>query len=366
MNRTFSASATLLLCALAACGSTPRSGVDGGSTVDASRTDAGASDAAALDATLSDAALLADGAAVPEVRCASGFGPFLIVTRDDLLRTESSVVARLPIQISGAATGLAILGVDETLDGVSVRAWDITTIAAPPGFDGTVTPLPGTPSPTTLFTAVADAAVSELAECELTPWERNDGALTVRLRTNETGELTVTCSIGVDYAARGAEPIELACARGVPGWLGPRPAISGITSPSAFRLMETPTLAHNSGATSVDGFVATGIALRNATGAFPGETACAPPTEWTSSSGRHRLWRGSSSEATWSGPVAAATEEGARWLWGEPGALPDGFCFRSMDPLGDCVRPTISLTLSGTSSVGAWAWESDIFDCFIP
>jgi len=366
MNRPFSASATLLLCALAACGSTPRSGVDGGSAVDSSRTDAAASDAAALDATLSDAALLADGAAVPEVRCASGFGPFLIVTRDDLLRTESSVVARLPIQISGAVSGLAILGVDETLDGVSVRAWDITTIAAPPGFDGTVTPVDGTPSPTTLFTAVADAAVSELAECDLTPWERSDGALVVRLRTNETGELTVTCSIGVDYAARGSEPIDLACARGVPGWLGPRPALSSFTSPGAFRVMETPTLAYNSGATSVDGFVATGIALRNATGAFRGETACAPPTEWTSSSGRHQLWRGSSSVETWSGPVAPVSEERASWLWQEPGALPDGFCYRSMGPPGECVRPTISLTLSGTSSVGAWAWESDIFDCFVP
>ena len=358
-----------VLWAVSGCDAAPPTADSGARSDSGPRADAATGDTGlAVDAGRGiDGGPEADGGVAPTVRCVNGTGPLLIITRDDLLRTGSSAVARLPIQITGAATGLQILSVDETLDGAPVRSWDVATLRAPSGFDGTVTPVPGDPSPTTLFTAVTDAESVELAQCDLPPWSRVDGELAVRLRTNETGELTVRCALAVGFGGRGPEPLDFACARGVPGWLGERPSLSGITSPALIRLMDSPVHAHNSGTTLADGFVATGATLRNTTATFAGETACAPPTEWTATAGTHLLWRGASGADVWSGPVAPGAEERAGWLWQEPGAIPAGFCYPGrLGPPTECLRPTISLTLRGTSSVGAWEWESDLFDCLLP
>ena len=367
MNAHLRAPALASLCILAAC-SSPRTRTDAGPPIDASGSDAGPRiDAAGLDAGLIDGGPGEDAATSPTFYCSNFNGPTLIVTRDDAQRTAPSVVVRLPIAIGGTVSGLAILAIDETLDGMPVRSWDVATVRAPVGFDGTSTPIIGTPSPTTLFTAVTDATAAELAQCDLDPWDRADGEVVVRLRTNETGEVTVTCALGVAFDGRGAEPLDLACARGVPGWLGPRPNISGITTtPTPIRLLDAPTLAHNSGALPVDGFVANALTVRNRTATFPSETACAPPTEWIVTTGRYELWRGLTSSDVWSGPVAPGEEERANWIWQESGLLPAGFCYSGrLGPPAECLRPTLALTLRGTSSVGDWEWESDIFDCLV-
>lgn len=316
--------------------------VDGGPASDGGL----ASDVSALDA------------AGPEIRCAPSAGPYLVVTADDALYGGDSTLARLPIYVMGSVTGLRVLGVEETLAEAAVRTWDAASFEAPAGFDGTAS------NAITTFDAVTAADARELAQCANDPWDRVGGALTVRLTTDQTGEISVNCAIGVDYGGRGPEVLELACARGVPGWLGPRPNVSGPTMPAAFRLASSETHARSTGP-SVDGFVATSAVLRTTYGAFPGETTCAGPAEWAITTGTHQLWRGGSSTETWSGPVAAGAEESANWLWQEPGTLPAGFCFPPGSPPGACVRPVISLTVLGTSSAGEWSWESDLFDCLV-
>lgn len=305
----------------------------------------------------------ADGGVVMIV-CTDYEGPNLIVTRDDALHGRSSALFRISLELDAAVTGLAILALDEVLDGAPIRSVDPGVIRGPDGFDGRVTPSPGDPRPGILFTAVTNAAAAELAECDLDPWARHTGSVDVRLRTDQTGEVVVHCGLGSSYAGRGPEPVRLACARGVPGWVGSSPRISDITTPSVFRFMESPMLAHDSGAVPVDGFVATGATIRSTVRTFTGEMPCADPAEWTATGGTHQLWRGSSSVETWSGPVAPGAEERANWMWQEMGSLPAGFCFPpGVGPPDECLHPTLFIALRGSSSAGAWEWESDIFDC---
>lgn len=344
-------------------------GCDGGSGVDDGgplAQDAGAATdggGGGLDAgTVTDAgAPPADGGTV-SLRCASG-EPRLIVTTDDALHGGTSALLRAPIEVRGAVTGLRVLRATQSFGGVVDRTWEAAELEAPPGFDGAVADEPGVPA-VVLFRGVADADSTEIDQCARAPWERDAGSVSLSVTTDQTGEVTLECSFGPGFGGRGPEPLGVACARGVPGWL-PRASISDIDTPRVFRFMESETVAHNSGPSAVNGFVASDATVTSGFGGFPGETECASPDTWTPGGGTHQLWRGTTSNDTWTGPVAPGAEERAHWMWQEGGALlPATFCFPpDLGEPGACIRPVMSITLRGASSAGPWQWESDIFDC---
>ncbi|MFK7987574.1 MAG: hypothetical protein AB8I08_16260 [Sandaracinaceae bacterium] len=354
-----------VLMVLVACGGPvgPPTIDDAGAQRDASTPDAGPALDAGFDAGPgADAGPPTDGGTI-SIDCDIGEGPRLIVTRDDALHGSSSAVLRLPLRVSGAVTSLEVVQVTETLDGLETRGWTGAMFRGPEA----ATPMPGDPTPTVVLSAVSDADPAELAECDAAPWDRSPGQLVARIRTDQTGEVDVTCDLGAAFGARGPESLALACAAGVPGWLGD-PRMSGVTSPTVFRFLDSQTLAFNSGSTAVDGFVPQEARATTAYGAFPGETTCGSPTSFTTTAGTHQLWRGSTSEDTWTGPVAPGAQEVANYMWQEPNALPEGFCYPLPGPgvpIGEeCIRPVVSMTLSGGSSAGPFTWESDIFDCY--
>jgi hypothetical protein len=348
----FAASVLLL-----ACSGDPRPVIDAGPP--------GSDGGGGLDGSSSDGGIAGDGGNV-QIGCAYD-APHLVITRDDVLHGRSSATLRLALRAMGEVNDLRVMRVDERIGDAMVRAWDVATLAAPPGFDGRLLPREGMPSPTVLFLGATDATEEELAVCALDPWARGDGSLEVTVSTRETGEVSFSCPLGLAYAGRGPEPIRVSCAEGVPGFLR-NARMSDIVMPVTASVIDSEIVFVNSGAAAVDAFGADVLAARTHTETFPIERACADPATYMPGGGRHDLWRGRTSSDVWSGPVAPRTEERVNWFWQIPGELlPAGFCI-APDPMPvpgtECLRPVISLEVGGTSSVGRWRFESALFDCY--
>ena len=327
-----------------------------------------------------DAGPGADGAAPPAdgaspdldagavtVQCSNGNGPIVVVTRDVAGSTDDLALLRIPLWFSGAASGISITSVRQ-LDAAEglVRDWLVSTLAPPSGFDGHAVPRDGYPNPLILFTATAPATMGELALCE--------GAVTVRAGAveitgvaNEGVPLAVRCGLGLAYGGRGPEQLPLRCARGVPGWLeNISTNITQVTAPIVATLVESIATVHGVGAAPIDTFVSSAGTVSGASAPDGFDPACFAPVEW-STMGRNNLWRGMTSEAVWSGPVAPGTEETVWWWSQSDRTVPEGTCAvpdMGMPGPSMCTPPVTRLVLRGTSSAGAWEWETGIFTCY--
>jgi len=304
------------------------------------------------------------------VDCSSSDGPLVVVVRPpDGSTARATTLVRLPLELSGRATGIELLGVSErTADGAELRAWPASAFAPPAGFDGTAVPREGHPSPVVLFSGTAPAVDDELAMCERHAWER-DGALVVRLRAVELGDVEIECHLGTPIIGAGY-PLRWQCPTGVAGWTGESAStsVADTTTPVIAAVGNSDITVHAIGAAPVTDIVATGATLVAHQESNFGATC--PDTTVELGGPNHVLWRGASSEDVWNGPVAPGTEEAAFWAWYELGAsLPEGVCQvpevgppPTMPP--DCRGPVLMLELRGTSAAGAWSWESSLFNCY--
>ncbi|MEM9195809.1 MAG: hypothetical protein AAGF12_41975 [Myxococcota bacterium] len=304
----------------------------------------------------------ADAGAV-EFFCRAFDHPNVIVTTGDHLRGGDSVTVRLAIRLEGpAATGIEVRSLDLSFGDAAPRSFAVSDLQYPPDFSGSLVREAGQNPPELVATLVDDAQAEELAQCDLAPWDRALGRVRATVFANETGEVEVECPLGSSFGGRGPEELRFGCATGIPGAVD-RPNMS-YTEEFNISLIDAQVLAMGSGPTTASAFAATRIEAYTTEDTFVGEAACAEPTEWSVDTGRHDLWRGGSSDDTWSGPVQPGSEEVVNWFWQENRPLPAGFCFPPGDgSIDDCLRPSIYFRLHGQSSVGAWSWESDIFDC---
>jgi hypothetical protein len=350
----------LIACALSGACSDGRASRDAGSRLDAALEPR-------PDGATFDGGSIGDAGAVTAI-CAYD-APYLVVTRDDALHGRSSAVVRVALQFDGAVSDVTVLRVDERLETTLVRTWAAETLAPPAGFDGRLVPVAGDPSPRVTFLGVADALEAELDVCANERWDRGQGSLEITLSTRETGEVSITCPLGVEFAGRGPEPLRIACAEGIPGWLA-RPSVSNVREPIVAALMEPELAIVNSGAAPVGSFVADAARVHTHVEPFPFERSCAEPTEYEPAAGIHEIWRGRTSEDVWSGPVAPGTEERANWFWQMAGELlPAGTCIApdpTPTPEEECVPPVVALDVEGSSSAGRYRFESPLFTCYDP
>jgi hypothetical protein len=303
------------------------------------------------------------------VNCSGAHGPVIVVTRGVGGTSSDETLLRIPLWFSGAASGIAITSVEQRdSDGAIVRTWPAGELTPPAGFDGRAVPRDGVPSPTVLFTATAGAHDHELTLCdgELVARE-GAGLVAIDGSTNEGGAFHVECRLGLDFGGRGMERLPFRCARGVAGWLDTNSTrVFQATAPIIAALVEARPTIHALGP-MLDGFNSTTEAVVLASSADDfGLPACHPPVEWRTTTDRQFFWRGMSSEDVWTGPVAAGTEESVNWFSQTNESLPEGICavpdMGGMPPT--CYQPSTRVLLRGTSSAGAWEWESDLFTCY--
>lgn len=364
--------AAFVLGLFSAFGCDTREGVDAGPASDAGpEADAGRpstdaeppGDASGLDAGPSDA-----GPRELTVRCRGNDGPTVTVTRTGL---DATSLLRLELSFEGGASGIAL---DEVVQrdaaDVEVRSWDVSGIAGPPDFAGRVEAREGVPSPTVVFTAVAPSTSSEVEVCD-GPWHARDGGrVDVRGRTAEGGAFEASCALGWDPASLG-ESLAFACARGVPGWLPQAfDAVSDVETPSDDVLLGTTAAAYGIGASAITDFVATEADVRVHAAEPFGFGDCPEPAPlWEVRGATHTLWRGSSSEEVWSGPLAPGALEAFHWFAVVDGDAPSDACVVpdvEAPPEDSCPTPSLQIVLRGTSSAGPWEWESDAFTCLLP
>lgn len=351
--------------------------------------DTGANDASIDDVAIADSqtpvdsqgtdvpaatdAPMTDGGALT-VTCAYDT-PFVIVAQSTGAGPATTVL-RLPLQFSGAASGITLTSVTQLESGTpstTVRTWDVASIHGPAGFTGTATPMSGYPNPVVRFTATAPSVNLETTACSQRPWQRPAGTLHVVGSTTEGGHFEVDCSLGLNYGGRGPEPLRFACAHGVPGWLGgggsQSPSIGSVTTPIVALLASSGIHAHNIGTADATGFTALGATLSaHVSTVLPPGVTCptTDPPAWTLGTGMHTLWNGSSSANVWSGPVAPGSEADANWMFQQNGVgTMSGYCAPPSTGTMDCPPPVIQVVLTGTSSAGPFEWESDLFQCLL-
>jgi hypothetical protein len=331
--------------------------------------------AAGPDAGVPDAAL-GDSAMQPQlgdlgplsVSCALG-SPYLVVTKPPM--GDSTTLVRVPLHFSHAATGVSITSVTQLSEasGATLRTWDGSQLQGPPGWNGTATPDVGATDATVLWTVSTTALAAETAACAQPPWARTGGTFHVVGSTNEGGGFAVDCSYDLHYHGASGEPIPFACASGVAGWLGDTSGmdIQTVTNPIVALLVETGVHVHNLAA-AVDGFTATGLTIyaHAPGGGMPG-CPSEDPAPAALSGGMETLWRGTSGTQIWSGPVAPGEELLDVGLeYQQIGATsPPGFCVKASTMM-TCPPMVLELTITGTSSAGAYRWESSLFTCILP
>ncbi len=367
----------VLLAAIAcACSSAPSSHAvnppDAGA--DSARDDAAPSDGGRPhDGAMSADAPAVDGGAL-KVSC--GYDtPTLVVTRSSG-GGPATTLLRLPLQFSGAASGITISSVTQRAADsgmTTIRDWKVASLVPPAGFAGSVAPSSGYPNPTVLFTATAGALTSETDACAQKPWDRPGGTIHVSGTTKEAGGFEVDCGYGLSFGGNGAEPLRFACATGTPGWLGGQgsesPGITYVTSPIEAVLAAAGVHAYGAASAPVTGFTVTGATLTAHVSAIVPPGVMCPmtdPAPWTLTGGMSTLWNGPDSSHVWSGPVTPGQQADANWFYQLSGAMPmSGYCVpASVDPMS-CPPPVDQAVITGMSSAGPFAWESDLFNCIL-
>jgi len=300
------------------------------------------------------------------VSCSLGSGPVLVVTRGVAGTTRDETLLRIPLQFSGAASGIEIMSVEQRDgDDAVVRTWPVGELAPPAGFDGRAVARYDAPSPTVLFTATADAHDHEQTLCDGELVDRESaGSVSIDGSTNEGGVFHVECRLGLDFGGRGMERLPFRCARGVAGWLETNSTrVFQATTPIVAALVEARPTIHALGP-MLDDFASTEAVIFASSADDFGFPACRGPVEWRTITDRQILWRGTSSADVWSGPVAPGTEESVNWFSQTNESLPDGICAVPDMGAPTCHQPSTRAILRGTSSAGTWEWESDLFTCY--
>jgi hypothetical protein len=311
-----------------------------------------------------DAAVLPDGSEPGvNVTCNVHDGPSLVITRPWSGGGVARTLARVDLAFDGAATGVVIEEVVRMdADGAILRTWDGAAFAAP-GFDGTVSPREGVPTPVVHFTAADDALASDVERCDAEPLARNGGSFIVRGMTRESGAFETSCTLSNERLFD--SDLRFACARGLSGYLFGYPGF-GTATEHAITIAESQIAAYGDAPAAIDGIVADGLTVRSFVEDAGFIPVCGPAQTWDATGGTHAIWRGMTSTDIFSGPVAPGTEERAQYFFQVPGAGPTGFCFPPgpADPADECLRPALQLVVTGTSSAGPWEWEGGVFTCY--
>jgi hypothetical protein len=302
-----------------------------------------------------------------EVRCYVHDGPALVITQPwDGDPEGARALARVRMHFDAPARGIAIDEVARVAsDGAVAWTWDGAHFAGPEGFDGTVTAPDGIALPTVLFTATDDAQPEDIALCDVSPVQRDAGHLVVRGRTDQSGAFETTCELS--NIGLFDSDLRVACARGLPGFLH---GIASFGSATEHSIMyaESQVAGYADTTRSITGLAADGLTVRSLVEDDVFMPACAAAQTWEVPGGTHQIWRGRTSDDTYTGPIAPSTEESAFYFWQAPGTIPSGFCFPPdmgpTPPEDECRRPQVQLVVTGTSSAGPWEWESGVFTCY--
>jgi hypothetical protein len=306
------------------------------------------------------------GGSSPTAQCQDPKGgPVLVIVSDPEGATgKADAVLRVPLSFSAPVSGLVLGSVEQRDAGDQLlRSWNAADFSGPPGFDGNVAWDNGQ-APVVLV-ARTTALEVETEGCALAAWERK-GKVTVAGSTNEGGAFEVECDVGNSYYSGQ----RWSCAKGLPGWLYGQTSVTNTITPYPFALADSTIHVQNTSASAWTSFAVTGATLHAGFTSSFDPPCTSPPETWELADGKHDLWRGQTSDDKWSGPVAPGSHDWANWFWQKSGAqLPDGVCFKPStepptDPFDQCQNPILQLMLRGTSSAGAWEWESDLFECY--
>lgn len=301
------------------------------------------------------------------VSCHAHDGPSLVVTRPwDGSAEGARALARVRLRFDAPATGITIDEVERvTSDDAVAWTWDGALFAGPEGFDGTVSGPPGIALPMVLFAAAQDATPEDVELCDASPVERDGGRLVVRGRTDQSGAFETTCELS--NIALFDSDLRVACARGVPGFLHGIASL-GDSPEHGIMYVDSEIAGYADTSASVTAIAASALTARTFVEDDPFFPACAAAQTWEVPGGTHQIWRGRTSDDTYTGPIAPSTEESAFYMWQAPGSIPAGFCFPpdtgAPSPDEECRRPLVQLLVTGTSSAGPWEWEGGVFTCY--
>jgi hypothetical protein len=341
--------------ALAACSSNPAPSPDFG----------------AGPVTPGDASVV-DGAVSPqlgdlgplEVSCGGLNLPYLVVTHPP--SGPDTTLVRVALRFSHAATEVTISSVSQLssdMPATTLRTWDATQLAGPPGWSGTATPDVGQTAAVVVWTGTASALAVESSACTLPPWQRPGGTLHVVGSTHEGGAFATDCSYSLRYNGALPEKLPLACAAGVAGWVDDVD-LNTTTTPIVALTVYTGVHVYDLAGTALDGITATGATVYGHAGVPMPGCSTGDPAPWTLSGGDYTLWRGSGSMQVWDGPVTPGAQVDANLLYALNGGVPmAGFCPMGATGPMSCPPRLLQIALSGNSSAGAYRFESSLFDC---